>query len=110
MTEMLSIDPAALDWTDAGTARLPALPEAAPELLGALLAHVVRKAAGAVAESPLTPVSVTQDTTASATPGAPVTFTAGVDRRTRTLVFANGRAEQGGQVVMTLTGVFAIAS
>jgi hypothetical protein len=108
MTEILTIDPAALDWTDASTAPLPALPEAGPELLGALLAHVVRKAAGAVTGSPLTPVSVTQDTTASATPGQPVIFTTGMDRRTRTLVFANGRAEQGGQVVMTLTGVFAI--
>lgn len=109
MTETYTLDPAALEWTDAATAHLPALPEAGPELLGALLAHVVRKAAGTLAESPLMPVSVTQDTTAAAEPGQPVTFTAGVDRRTRTLVFANGRAEQAGQVVMTLTGVFAIA-
>lgn len=105
---MLTLDLSALEWTDAATARLPALSETAPELLGALLAHVVRKATSAVTESPLSPVSVTQDMTAGAELGLPVTFTIGIDRRTRTLLFANGRAEQGGQVIMTLTGVFAI--
>ena len=107
-TQDILLAVSALDWSDKTNAHLPAQAELGTEALGALLAHVTRVAAGAMANAEITPVSITQDCTAPVRAGLPVTFETGIDRRTRTLIFANGRALQEGTVVMTLTGVFAI--
>lgn len=93
---------------DEGGARLAEPGALSHEALGALLAFMVRSTAGSVAGCAVEPVSLTLDTTGVFEDGAAVDFMTDIDRRTRTLVFANGRALQDGRAVMTLTGVFRI--
>lgn len=78
---------------------LPAVPAAAASLIEPLLAQV----AGAGAE----PVSITLDYGPVAAAGTAVTVEAGVERATRTLVFAYGRLlTLEGQVLAAGSAVF----
>ncbi|MCI4644359.1 MAG: hypothetical protein MRY64_06205 [Hyphomonadaceae bacterium] len=98
-----------IDWTEEAEPRLAETEGLGVEAFGAVLAHIVRCAATRDAERAVEPVSLTQDMTAPIEPETPLVFATAIDRRTRTLVFASGRAAQGERVVMTLTGVFRIA-
>lgn len=54
-------------------------------------------------------VSVTYDVSAEPTSGADVAFTSRIDRKTRTLIFASGIAQQGARHLLKATAVFRIA-
>lgn len=74
-----------------------------PAAVASLLEPALTQAAGPDAE----PVSLTIDYGLSALPGAAVSVEAGVDRATRTLVFAYGRVLNGeGAVLATGAAVF----
>lgn len=102
---------AALDWQDEAVV-LAAPGETGPDALAVMLMQVVQGFAGRAAgeSAAVSPVSVTLDTTGAPGAGDPVRFEAGLDRRTRTLVFAHGRAVQAGDTLLTLTGVYRIGS
>ena len=97
-----------LNWRDDAPVRLADPGALSHEALGALLAHVVRHAVAEAIGSAVEPVSLTLDVSGALAVGTAIDFTTEIDRRTRTLVFANGRAMQGETVVMTLTAVFRI--
>lgn len=74
-----------------------------PAPVASLLEPALARAAGPDAE----PVSLTLDYGLAAQPGAAVSVEAGVDRATRTLVFAYGRVLNGeGAVLATGAAVF----
>ena len=99
-----------LHWSAADAARLePAGDGLSSDAAMALLIQVVRSAASAAADDgEVQPVSVTLDVTGSLDDAAALDFSAAIDRRTRTIVFLNGRATQDGTTVVTATAVFRI--
>lgn len=99
-----------LDWHGADAARIePGADLPTVEAASALLMRVVRSAAAHAAQgAEVTPVSVTLDVTGPFSGAATLAFSAAIDRCTRTIVFANGRAEQTGRTVLTATAVYRI--
>ena len=97
-----------LDWASETRAAVDgeALGE---EQITLLLLRAVRQFASNTADGqPVSPVSVTIDTTAPLESARSLTIETALDRRTRTLVFAHGAARQGENAVMTATAVFRI--
>jgi acyl-coenzyme A thioesterase PaaI-like protein len=88
--------------TQEAVSRQTVFPEG-PAAAAGLLEPALAQAAGDGAE----PVSLTIDYGVAATPGARVSVEAGVDRATRTLVFAYGRVlSEEGAVLATGAAVF----
>ncbi|MEE9379906.1 MAG: hypothetical protein V3V03_00735 [Hyphomonadaceae bacterium] len=80
-----------------------------PEVASGLLMRVVRRAAEAAADgSEVKPVTVNVNVTGPVNSGADVCFSAEIDRRTRTLVFASGAATVGGKIALAVTAVYRI--
>ena len=77
--------------------------------LAALMVRQLTEAMEQEAGAPLRLVSITLDVTGPMGEDAP-RFETGLDRRTRTLVFCNGRAMYDAGLVMTATAVFALES
>ncbi|MEM7767880.1 MAG: hypothetical protein AAF253_10380 [Pseudomonadota bacterium] len=99
----------ALEWTSDTEAAVNPADSIGEEELGLLLLRAVRAfASQAAGGASVHPVSITLDTTARLDAEAPITFTTALDRRTRTLVFANGTAHAGNAGVMTATAVYRI--
>jgi len=101
-----------LSFGEGGAARITLESAADAEVVGALLMRVIREFAvnaageGQSAET----VSVTVDITGELNPGAAITFTPAIDRKTRTIIFAGGMAKQNATTVMTATAIYRIVS
>ncbi|MEO0983807.1 MAG: hypothetical protein AAFX03_14275 [Pseudomonadota bacterium] len=79
------------------------------EVAAAMLTRVVRRAAAAAAgEQSVEPVSVAVDVTGEAKAGETIQFTTHIDRKTRTIIFANGEARAAGRPMLTAICVYRI--
>ncbi len=77
--------------------------------IGVLLQTVIESTAQGLLESgSLQTVSATFDVSAKATAGSQMQFESRIDRKTRTLVFASGIAQQGERHLLKATVVFRI--
>ena len=96
-----------MSFEDAG-AQLESLNDADPDIAAALLMRVVRRAALEAAGRPVEPISVTIDVAGRLKAEAALSFSAKIDRKTRTIVFAGGVAQYGEEIVMSATAVYRI--
>lgn len=99
----------ALEFGPNGTARASSPTWNAAQVGGLLESVVEHFSAEQVAEGRLHIVSVTYDVSADAIANEPVTFQARIDRKTRTLIFASGSAEQSDRHILKASVVYRIA-
>lgn len=98
-----------LDWTGPGEARIAAGLLADEAALATCLMRVLSAAAGEAADGETVGlVSLTLDLTSAEYRDGPLAFASAIDRRTRTLVFANATARGAAGPVMTGTAVYRI--
>ncbi|MEL6474244.1 MAG: acyl-CoA thioesterase domain-containing protein [Pseudomonadota bacterium] len=98
----------ALTYSADGTAQLSLAGPMTEEMLAAYLARMVRTSAAQAASAEVAPVSVTVDMLGAPPERGTVQFSSDIDRKTRTIVFANGDARTDDGPLMTATAVFRI--
>jgi len=74
-------------------------------LASAVLGQLARQSAG---DSPSAPLSVNCDFVGPGKPGAKVSGTAEITRRTRSVIFASAELRADDQLMMTATGVYRV--
>lgn len=113
-TQMLPLAALTLDAIGTSLAEPVDLKAGADEALAVVLMRTVRQAAETAAGQAVEVVSFSVDRAGAIDPdGADVRFTADVDRKTRTIVFAHGDVRQGGSdapVILTATAVYRLPS